>query len=389
MRVAMFHTTYAQPGGEDLSVALDIAQLRESGTEVLEYRAANPPRPGIRMAQALWRSNFNRRVYEDVRAFCRRHRPSIAHVQNFWYALSPSVHAACHAEQVPTVQTLRNYRLLCVNALLMRNGQPCEACVGHAPWRGVAYGCYRESRASSLLVARMIVDNRRRRTWLRNVDSFIALTPFARDRFVFGGLPADRIAVRPNSVADPGEASAPGYGAVYVGRLSAEKGVDILLNAWQHLPDVPLTIAGDGPLRDVVIRAVDRLKNVSYSGQATNAECLAAIKRAATLVMASRWYEGFPRVIVEAYATGRPVIAPRLGSMADLVRDGVTGLLFEPGSFADLARCVTTLRENPDLAREMGKAARLDYERRYAPESTRQQLLDIYRGAAARFESSS
>jgi len=337
----------------------------------------------------MWRSHFNRKVYRAVRKFCREWKPEVAHVQNFWFALSPSVHAACHAEGVATVQTLRNYRLLCVNALLMRNGGPCEDCVGKAPWRGIMHACYQDSRLSSAIVARMIQYNRWRGTWQDDVDVFIALTSFARSRYLAGGLPAERMVVRPNSVDDPGAAASPGTGAVFVGRLSEEKGVDTLLKAWEALPGVPLTIVGDGPLRGAVERAAGRLSNVRLLGHVSPQKCFDAMRQSAVVVMASRWYEGFPRVIVEAFALGRPVVAPRLGSMADLVRNEVTGLLYEPGSSADLARCVKQIADRSSSGAGMSRAARSEYESAYAPEINARQLLDIYSQAVLRRSSTS
>ncbi len=390
-RVVMFHNEYAEPGGEDLSASMESALLRDRGIEVLDYRASN--RDVLRgsrsdLAVTMWRSHFNRRVYADVRRFCRERRPQVAHVQNFWFALSPAVHAACHHEGVATVQTLRNYRLLCVNAFLMRDGRPCEDCVGKVPWRGIMHACYRDSRLSSALVARMIQYNRWRGTWNDDVDVFVALTPFARGRFIAGGLPADRLVIKPNTVADPGPAPPPGKGAVFVGRLSPEKGIEALLAAWESLPGIPLTIVGDGPLRETTERAAARAGHITFLGRRSSQECFDAIRQSALLVMASRWYEGFPRVIVEALAVGRPVVAPRLGSMADLVRDGVTGLLYDPGSAADLARCVEQIANRPSVAVEMSRAARAEYESAYAPESNAAQLLDVYRQALRRFYSS-
>jgi len=386
-RVAMFHNEYAEPGGEDLSASMDSTLLQQRGIEVCEYRVSNRDvLAGSRSEAALtlWRSHFNRQVYRAVRQFCREQKPQVAHVQNFWFALSPSVHTACHDEGVATVQTLRNYRLLCVNALLMRNGGPCEDCVGKAPWRGIVHACHRDSRMSSALVARMIQYNRWRGTWHDDVDVFIALTPFARGRYVAGGLPAERMVVKPNSVNDPGPTEPTGKGAVFVGRLSPEKGVDTLLKAWETLPGLPLTILGDGPLRADVERAVARSSHVRFLGHVSSQECFEAIRQSALLVMASRWYEGFPRVIVEAFALGRPVVAPRLGSMADLVREGVTGLLYEPGSHLDLARAARHVADRPSLGAEMSRAARSEYESAYAPESNASQLLDIYRQAQRR-----
>jgi glycosyltransferase involved in cell wall biosynthesis len=392
-RVAMFHNEYAMPGGEDESVAMDTALLRERGIEVVPYRASNRellegPRTGA--ALALLRSHFNRRVHEQVARFCRERKPDVAHVQNFWFALSPSVHAACHDAGVATVQTLRNYRLLCVNGMLMRRGGPCEECVGKLPWRGVAHACYQGSRPLSALVARMIAHNRRRGTWEHDVDAFVALTEFARGRYLAGGLPADRIVVRPNSVGDPGPVRAPGRGAVFVGRLSPDKGVDLLLRAWQALPEVPLTIVGDGPQRREAESAASGSPRIRVLGQLSHAQSLDEIGRAALLVMASRWYEGFPRVIVEAFAFGRPVVVPRIGSMAGLVRDGVTGFAYDPGSSEALARSVRRVLEQPPAGLlAMSRAARAEYDSLYAPEINGAQLLDVYHQAIRSFRSRS
>lgn len=387
-RVAMFHNEYAEPGGEDVSAATEAALLRQRGIDVGTFGASNREilaGSRIKAAVALWHSPFNRSVYAATRRFCREYRPDVAHVQNFWFALSPSVHAACHAEGVPTVQTLRNYRLLCVNGLLMRNGGPCEDCVGRAPWRGIVHACYRDSRLSSALVARMIHNNRRRRTWHDDVDVLVALTPFALGRYAAGGLPADRLVVKPNSVVDPGAITAPGRGAAFVGRLSPEKGIDILLRAAAARPEVPLTIVGDGPLRGEVERVARQSRHVRYLGQLPPDQTHAAIREAACLVMASRWYEGFPRVIVEAFALGRAVVAPRLGSMADLVRDEITGVLYNPGSPDDLARAVARIVDDPSLAVRLSRAARAEYESAYAPDTNAQQLMAIYRRAIAGF----
>lgn len=389
--VAVFHNAYTVPGGEDISTQTEIDLLRASGARVVPFLVSNEDvvRSGrIPTLAALWRSSFNRSVYRRVRSFCREHKPTVAHVQNFWFALSPSVHAACHDEGVPTVQSLRNYRLLCVNAFLLRNDRPCEDCVGRIPWRGVARRCYEGSAGRSLAVARMIQRNRWRGTWDRDVDVFIALTEFSRQRFIRGGLPAERIVIKPNTFAGSEEPSPPGEGAVFVGRLSPEKGIGVLISAWRLLPDVSLAIVGSGPLQGEAATwlAAARPHRIHMLGHCKPADCIAVMRRSAFLVMASQWYEGFPRVIVEAYALGRPVVAPRLGSMAELVDDGETGLLFEPGDASDLAQKVAWIAARPDTCAQMGRAARRAYEERYSAEKNVAALLSIYERARVNFD---
>lgn len=280
---------------------------------------------------------------------------------------------------MPVVQTLHNFRLFCAAATLFRAGKVCEDCLGRSPWRGAFHGCWRGSRLGSLAVARMIDVHRRRDTWSTKVDRYIALSAFARDRFVKAGLPPNKIVVKPNFVADPGLPD-PGAedsraGALFVGRLSPEKGIATLLAAWARL-EVPLAIAGDGPLRRAVEAAV--APTASYRGRLSADEVREAIRTALLLVMPSECYENFPMVVAEAFANGLPVIASRLGAMAEIVEDGQTGLLFTVGDAADLADKVRWAVTHPKEMRAMGCRARQVYEKRYTPDANYQRLLTIY-----------
>ena len=224
MKVLMFHNRYRQLGGEDLSTEQETEALRSRGVEVIRADFDNESPAGA-VASSLnrwpslsasmdtlrigWQSAWSRRSYEQARDLCQQHRPDLAHVQNFWMRLTPSVHAGCQTAGVPTVQALRNYRLLCANALLLRDGRPCEDCVGKVPWRGVVRGCYRDSRLASAAVTRMIVENRWRKTWETKVDAFLALSEHARSRFLRAGFPAERVFIKPNCVPTPAKAAGP------------------------------------------------------------------------------------------------------------------------------------------------------------------------------------
>ena len=295
--------------------------LRRHGHTVFELQRSNAEVIGkglFRVGRALLASAWNRHNYRLLRAAIRRLRPDVVHVHNVWFALSPSVLGAAHDEGVPTVMTLHNFRLLCVGGTLLRDGTPCEQCVGRPPWPGVAHGCYRDSPIQSALLARMLQHNRRRGTWVRDVDAFVALTEFCRRKFVQGGLPARRIVVKPNFLPDPGAATLGGSGAVFVGRLSVEKGPHTLVEAWRQLPEVPLTVVGDGPMRNTLERRVKREGSgaVRFAGERDRKNCFQSIREGAVLVMPSVWYEGFPRTLVESFALGRAVIASRLGSLS-------------------------------------------------------------------------
>jgi glycosyltransferase involved in cell wall biosynthesis len=305
------------------------------------------------------------------------------HVHNFFPMLSPAIYDAARAAGIPVVQTLHNYRLLCPNGLLLRNDRPCEDCRDRlVKWPGVLHRCYRGSRGASAAAAAMAGLHRWRGTWADQVDRYLALTPFARDRFVAGGLPAQRIAVSPVAMPDPGPAAWDDgrQGALYVGRLSPEKGLDTLLDAWTGI-DLPLTIIGDGPLRAALAGRAP--PHVTIAGPADPAGVAAAMARAALLVFPSLAYENFPLAVVEAMARGLPVLASRRGAMADMIEDGVSGAFAAPGDAAGWrAAAATLLADRPRLAR-LAAGARAGYVARYHPDRVLAGRLALYRDLCA------
>jgi glycosyltransferase involved in cell wall biosynthesis len=308
------------------------------------------------------------------------------HVHNTLPLASPSVHYAASAERIPVIQTLHNYRLLCPNALLLRNNQPCTSCVGAAPVRAIQHACYRGSRTATAAVAAMLTVHRAAGTWHRTIDTFIATTEFARRMFVAGGLPPDRIVVKPHSVdPDPGPGTGQGGYALYVGRLSQEKGIDTLLAAWSRLGGlVRLVIVGDGPLAPIVAAAAARIPGVTWLGRRERGEVQQLMADAATLVFPSIAFETFGQVVAEAYAAGTPVIASSGGAAAELVSPGSTGLLVRPGNADDLADAVRGLLCDPAAAAAMRHGARAAYESRFTSAANYHALMDIYRNAAGR-----
>jgi glycosyltransferase involved in cell wall biosynthesis len=390
MNIFAIHNWYRQRGGEEEAVDLEVAFLREHGHLVVPLTADNRAIPVQRAwlvaLQAVWAPE----AYRRVRAKLQETRFDVVHIHNFFPLFSPAIHFAAGTEGVAVVQTLHNYRLLCPNAVFFRDGHACEDCLGKlVPWPGVLHCCYRGSRAATGAVAAMLVVHRLLRTWERTVDIFIALTEFARQKFIQGGLPADRIVVKPNFVdPDPGPGPHDGGYALFVGRLSPEKGVRTLLAAWERLgPGIPLKIAGDGPLAREVARACERHPLIEWLG-AQPLERVYALMGAAALVIApSEWYETFGRVVVEAYAKGTPVIASDLGALAELVEDGRTGLRFRPGDPEDLAAKVEWAWTHPRELAAMGREARREYELKYTAERNYELLMEIYRLAIERARS--
>lgn len=382
MRILLLHNSYQQRGGEDVAVARECSLLAARGHEVSLYTVFND---AVRDAWARVRTAlgapYSLSARRRVAAEIRRVRPDIVHVHNFFPLLTPSVYDACRAAGRPVVQSLHNYRLLCLNALFFRDGRICEDCLGTpVPWPGVKHGCYRGSRGASAAVAAMLTVHRAMRTWAEKVDVYIALTEFARAKFVQGGLPARKLVVKSNFVhPDPGPGEGRGGYALFVGRLSPDKGLDTLLAAWERLGDrVLLKIVGDGPLAPQVRAAAARRPGLEWLGMQPSECVFALMKDAGALLFPSRCYEGFPQVVAEAYAVGLPVIAGDLGSLSSLIDHGRTGLRFSSNDPADLAAKVTELWAHPEKRAAMSRAARREFEQKYTAEQNYRALMEIY-----------
>jgi glycosyltransferase involved in cell wall biosynthesis len=313
-------------------------------------------------------------------------RPDIAHFHNIHPLFTPSVYDACRERSVPVIQTLHNYRLICPAATLYRSGHVCEVCVGRrVPWPSIAYACYRGSRLQSAVITAMLGHHNSVRTWQTKIDGYIALTQFMRGKLVEGGLPSARIHIKPNFVApDPGRKEGEGEFALFVGRLSPEKGIEPLLEAWARIgKTIPLEIVGEGPLRSMVDGASARLSGIHAQGRLPNDKVIDMMKRARFLVFPSVAYEGFPIVIAEAFACGLPVVASSHGSIAEIVREGQTGRYFPPGSAEDLAQVANWAWNSPQACQDMGRRARQDYEHLYTADHNYRTLMGIYEAVRA------
>ncbi len=382
--VLMIHNRYQQRGGEDVSFEADVKLLRDCGHAVVVYEAENRRLDAMGRCHAFLRTAWSRESARETVALIQRHRPSIMHVHNTFPLMSPSVVYAAARCGLPVVVQLSNYRLLCPNALFLRCGVICEDCLGRpVPWPAIRYACYRNSRPATAAVVTMLSLHRLLRTWQRNVVRFITLSEFARAKFIAGGFDPERIAVRANYLSnDPGRGAGDRSGILFVGMLHPWKGADVLLEAWRRAPgDEIVTFVGSGPEEAGLRRAADGLPRVEFVGHCGVTDVYAHMKKVRFLVFPSVVYETFGRTLVEAFACGTPVIASRLGPAADIVRDGETGLHFQPGNAADLASKIAWARAHPEAMGRMGRAARYEYETRYTAEAAYRRLMAIYRDA--------
>ncbi len=385
MKILLLHNYYQQPGGEDVVVAHEKALLESKGNDVRLFSAHNDTIKGIvgRFRTALdsiYCVHSKRELDKEICSF----QPDIVHAHNLFPLLSPSVYGACKAHGIPVVQTLHNFRLICPNALLFRNGKTCELCVGKTvPWPAIQHGCYRDSHAGSAAVACMIATHGLGGTWRSSVDAYITLTNFSREKLIAGKLPSNRLFVKPNFLfTDPGRSSRAGDYALFVGRLSHEKGISTLLSAWARLREnAKLKIVGTGPLEGFVHEGAKN-SSIQAIGHQTQEGVMNLIDGAAFVIFPSECYEGFPRVIVESFAKGKPVVASRLGSMAELIDHGRTGLLFEPRNAQALAETIEWMFANSRQVQTMGEAARVEFETKYTADRNYWQLMEIYARAS-------
>jgi glycosyltransferase involved in cell wall biosynthesis len=385
MNILMLHNSYQIRGGEDESFDTECRILRDDGHFVDTIHLHNDSIAGTGNISVALESIWSGPSYKLVDHKLSEHSFDVMHVQNFFPLLSPSVYAAARKHKVPVVQTLRNYRLLCANSYLFRDGHVCEECVGKTvKYPSVLHACYRQSRAGSLAVAAMCGVHELLGTWQKDVDLYIALTEFARNKYIQAGFSAAKIVTKSNCVhPDPGSGPGDGRFVLFVGRLSAEKGIGTLLSAWDRLrPACMLKIVGEGPASSELRARSRNTPNIEWLGLKTSSEVQDLMGDAAVTVFPSELYETFGRVAIESFAKGTPVIASRIGALAEIVSDMRTGLLFETGNPEDLAEKLDWCFQHPQELKAMRLVARQEYEQKYTAAANCKKLMECYELAA-------
>ncbi|MBN2570119.1 MAG: glycosyltransferase family 4 protein [Deltaproteobacteria bacterium] len=384
MRVLFVHNYYQQPGGEDQVFAAESSMLEEHENQVFRYTVHNDRIKGMNTLTLAGNTLWNRAIAGELRQAIKKVQPDIVHFHNTFPLISPAAYYAARAEGVPVVQTLHNYRLFCPNALFFRDGHVCEECMEkRVPWPGILHACYRGSRAATGVTAAMLSVHRVLRTYTRKIDAYIALTDFARQKFIEGGIPAEKIAVKPNFVdPDAGVGEGRGGYTLFVGRLSQEKGIGTLLSAWEKMEGrIPLKIVGDGPLAPKVAQASRCIPGIEWLGHKPRQSVRDLMKDATVLIFPSVCYENLSITILEAYSVGLPVISSNLGSMSLVIAHGCTGLHFTPGDPDDLAAQVSWIFGHTEERERMRMEARKEYEEKYTAGRNYEMLVKIYEKA--------
>jgi len=386
VKVVVAHNRYreAQPSGENTIVDQEIAQLRAAGVDVLPFLRSSDEIPALsKTAKALLPVSpiYAPRAQQELSRLIAEHRPDVLHLHNPYPLLSPWVVRTAHRHGLPVVQTVHNYRQVCSSGLYFRDGRICQDCRGRALGvPAIVHRCYRGSRAQSALMATTLAVHRP--TW-RSVDRYVALTSAVADHLRDYGIPADRIVVKPNAIPDPGPPAPPGEGFLFFGRLSPEKGLGLLLDAWRRHPDGglgPLRIAGDGELRPLAEAAAAQRSDVEFLGPLDRAGVGSALRATAVVLAVPTWHDVLPTVVIEALAAGRPVLGTALGGIPYLVGAhdpaGAAGWVVPPDPAA-LAAALPAARTS---AGALAPLARARYERTFHPEVVTRQLLDVYAG---------
>jgi glycosyltransferase involved in cell wall biosynthesis len=405
MKVLILHNAYPHPGGEDTVVANEIAMLNRHGYEVVPCIVPTEESGILSLIRCGLSAVWNPFAYKRLKTLVKNEKPDIVHCHNAYPLLSPSVFAACHAAGVPVVQTVHNYRHICPAGGFFRDGHVCEKCLGKKfPYPIFIHRCYRNNWIASAVPAMATYVQRVRKTFERDVDAIIALNTFAKDKLTTGGLPAERIVIKPNfcprSVARdlPPHSEDHPFTICFAGRLSIDKGVKVLLKAWtgfvESLPDVQkknvrLLLAGGGELQPHVHETAALHPSIVCMGTLSHDATMEMIEQADCLVCPSIWFEGMPMTLLEAFSKGRPVISSAIGGLPDMVQHETNGLLFTPGDATQLQRCINTLHSSETLLRDMGKNALRIYEEYYSEEANFPLLEKIYRDTIHTFRTRS
>ena len=387
MKIALFHNYYQTPGGEDRMFELEREALTARGNEVVSYEVRNDEilsnSSRIKKMDIARKAAFNKDSYRDIMEFLGDNDVDISHVHNWFPIISPAIYAAHKQLSIPVVQTLHNYRLGCANGTFRRNGSSCDLCLSGKRSNAVLHRCYKGSFAGSYAWKRMVERSWRNGLFTRDVAAYVSPSEEVARVHMQMGLPQSKIHIIGNACPDPSRKARPSIGestpsALYLGRLSREKGVDTLIDSWQGV-ESKLLIAGSGPEETSLRKRAANNPDIRFLGQIPPNQAQRYLQDAAFLVFPSRWAEPFGLSIIEAMAAGKPVVASKIGGPSVIIQDGVNGLLVPPGETKALRDAIAFLGANPKRRQEMGERARQTYLQNYLPSEHGRRLENLYR----------
>jgi glycosyltransferase involved in cell wall biosynthesis len=371
-------------GGEDKVVEGERTLLKKNGVEVIDYFISNHEirTEGLCNKVKLGLNTiWSKDQYKKLKEIVSRERPDVVHFHNTFPLLSPSVYYACNKLNIPVVQTLHNYRLLCPSGMFLKDNQICQACLNGSIMNSFRYGCYRDSKIQTAPITAMIGSHRFFNTWNKKVDRFISLTEFGKQQFIKGGILERKIAVKPNFVEDINILNKEKQNYyLFVGRISKEKGLETLLESWRKISGnigYELKIIGDGPLKNELEQKYETNNRIKFLGELPREEVFNYISTAKYVVVPSICYESFGMVAIEAFSACTPVIASKIGALESIVTNNINGFHFEPGNVEELSMILKN-SSNIDGYSNLQKKARQTYVNNYTPEHNFKMLMSIY-----------
>ena len=382
MKILLIHNTYQHKGGEDSVLKNEYQLLKENNSvEKLLFNNDNI-KSSFDKLKIGFTSIFNNSSAKIVEKKIKEFSPDIIHVHNFFPIASPSIFYVANRLNIPIVMTIHNYRLICPNALLFKNNEICEKCIKKSfAIDGVLNGCYRESKVQTFALALMSYIHKKRKTWSTKIDKYIALTNFAKNKILDSSLNLDenKIVIKPNFVEDNGFDYDKEEYFLFVGRLSIEKGIKLLLKSFEE-NHKKLIIIGSGPLEAVVKESAQKNSNIEYVGYQNKEFIIHKLKKAKALIFTSIWYEGMPMTILESFSVGTPIIAPNIGGPNEIVKNHINGLIYESNNLNSLSSKIEILASENKLHKQLCVGARKSYEEGYTVAKNYKLLMDIYKG---------
>ena len=391
MKILMLHNQYQQLGGEDLSTQNEAKLLRDHGHEVDLVLYDNKKIQNMSKLAIAAKSIWSREAHHDISQRLNTKQYDLLHVQNYFSLVSPAVHHAAFEARVPSIQALRNYRLMCANAQLHRENSTCEKCIGkYAPFAGVIHRCYRDSLAASSAVAAMIATHRALGTWNNKIAGYIAVSEHVKQKYIDGGFPRDKLYAKPNVVSNsPITRHAPRKKQIcYVGRLSPEKGCDQLLKAWSlaKTEKASLVIAGDGPDRERLKSLSQADPSVNFIGKIDPGSVNKLMAESQAIVIPSTWGEPFPRTGVEAFSNGTPVFGAASGGISELFPEGKGGRTYDAHDYYGLSKLITRLFADEEWSKSMQDEAQILFKTLFSPQATLHKTLQIYTDVCEKYK---